>query len=146
MSIEQNKATARRCREELWHGQMEVAEEIFAPDCSFEIFDPVTPELGRGPDAARQLVSLYRPGFPDVRFTTEEVIAEGDRVALRWSAEGTHAGDVLGVAPTGRPATASGTDLFRIRDGKIVRYRVHWDALGLLRQIGALPSAEVATE
>lgn len=139
MSIQQNKTTARRYREELWHGRLEVADEIFDDDCSLEVLDPVTPHVGRGPQAARELVTLYRTGFPDARFAVEEVIAEADRVALRWSAEATHTGEVLGVPATGTSITASGTDLFRIRDGKIVEHRVHWDTMGLLVQIGALP-------
>jgi predicted ester cyclase len=144
MSIERNKVTARRCREELWHGRLEVADEILDPNCSFEAFDLVTPEIGRGPRAVRELVEVYRAGFPDVRFTIEEVIAEDDRVAVRWSAQGTHAGGLLGIPPTGRACTASGTDLYRIRGDKIIESRVHWDAMGLLQQIGALPAGAAA--
>jgi ketosteroid isomerase-like protein len=146
MSTQRNKAIARRYREELWHGQLDAADEIFDADCTFEIFDPVTPDLGRGPAAARQLINVYRAGFPDLRFTVEEVVAEDDRVVIRWSGTATFAGDLLGIAATGRSGTGTGTDWYRLRDGRIIEFRSHWDTLGTLQRIGAMPGAEsVAT-
>lgn len=77
--------------------------------------------------------------FPDLQFTVEEQLAEGDRVATRWRAHGTQQGEFMGIAPTGQTGVVTGTTISRIVDGKIVEEQSSWDALGLLQTVGVLP-------
>jgi predicted ester cyclase len=79
---------------------------------------------------------VIRAAFPDIHYTLEDLVAEGDKVVLRWSAGGTHKGDFMSVAPTSKRVMLSGTVTFLIREGKIQEEWSHWDALGLLQQLG----------
>jgi steroid delta-isomerase-like uncharacterized protein len=92
-----------------------------------------------GPAAFARTVSELRAAFPDRRYTVEEVIEEGDRVALRWTLTGTHEGRFRGFAPSGKRISGLGFGIFQLRDGKIVRSWIQTDRLGFLEQIGALP-------
>jgi steroid delta-isomerase-like uncharacterized protein len=78
--------------------------------------------------------------FPDTQFTIDDMVAEGDRVAMRWTAIGTHNGDLDGMAPSGKPISVSGVSIDRIVDGKIVEEWSAWDALGMMQQIGVIPA------
>ena len=135
---EENKATSRRFYEELFNqGDLDAAEEIVTPD--FVIHDPNIPEEPRGPEGLKQFVSMYRNAFPDLNFTIEEQIAEGEKVATRWVAYGTHQGELMGLAPTGKRVTVRAFTLQRFSGGKIAEDWAHYDALGMMRQIGAIP-------
>jgi predicted ester cyclase len=94
----------------------------------------------RGVEPFVRQVSTYRDAFPDLRFEVEDTIAEGDRVAVRWRAEGTHRGRLQGLAPTGVHASTTGISINRWQGGKAVESWVQWDNLGLARQIGAAPA------
>ena len=85
---------------------------------------------------------MYRSAFPDVHMEIEDQIAEGDRVATRWVASGTHEGDLMGISPTGNRVTVAGTTIDRIADGQIAETWDNYDALGMMQQVGAIPSAE----
>ena len=80
--------------------------------------------------------------MPDLRITLEDDIAEEDKVVSRWTAQVTHQGELMGIAPTGNQVTIMGITIHRIEDGKIVEEWENWDALGLMQQIGAIPSPE----
>jgi ketosteroid isomerase-like protein len=135
---EQNKTNVRRLFEELWSkGNLSVADELIAP--THEHHDPSMPDLGRGPEAEKKRVTLYRNAFPDLRFTIEDVIAEGETVMARYSVRGTHKGDLSGIAPTGKQATVSGMSIVRFAGGKMVEGWANWDALGLMQQLGVVP-------
>lgn len=137
MSLAENKALARRWFEDIWNkGDLDAIDELVAPDAVFH--DPATKEY-RGPDGARELVSTYRTAFPDTRFTIEEQIAEGDAVATRWTARGTHEGELMGISPTGKNVTVKGIEISRVSAGKLAGGEVAWDSLGMLRQLGAVP-------
>ena len=82
---------------------------------------------------------MYRGAFPDLHFTLEDVIGEGDRVVVRWTATGTHKAEVMGVPATGKRVAVTGIEVSRFADGKLAETWVNWDALGLLRQLGAIP-------
>jgi hypothetical protein len=82
---------------------------------------------------------MMRIAFPDFRFELEDLIAEGDEVAVRLSVSGTHRGEMMGMAPTGKGVTASGIEVFRFQNGKIAEHWAAFDALGMLRQIGVIP-------
>jgi steroid delta-isomerase-like uncharacterized protein len=135
---EENKATARRFYEELFNqGDLDAAEEIVTPD--FVLHDPNIPEEPRGPEGLKQFVSMYRNVFPDLNFTIEEQIGEGEKVGTRWVAQGTHRGELMGIAPTGNRVTVRAFTLQRFSGGKIAEDWAHYDALGMMRQIGAIP-------
>jgi steroid delta-isomerase-like uncharacterized protein len=141
---EENKAIARRALEEVWSGQgdLDAADELYAPN--WLDHDPAIPEDIRGPEGAKELASMYRNAFPDNRYSVEEQVAEGDMVVTRWIASGTHQGEIMGIAPTGNRVTYAGTSVERIVDGKIEETWDNYDALGMMQQIGAIPSPEEA--
>ena len=89
----------------------------------------------------KQFFVMLRSGFPDFQATMEDLLAEGDKVALRFTFRGTHQGEFLGIAPTGKQVTMVGIDIFRIADGRIVElWGQEEDVLGMMQQIGAIPS------
>ena len=134
---EGGKAIARRFTEDLWDkGEFAVADEIIAPD--FVDHDPVSGQ-GPGPGGYKEMVGAFRAAFPDLRVKNEDVIAEGDKVVARWTARGTHNGALMNIPPTGRQVTLKGVDVLRIEGGKIVERWGEFDALGMLRQLGATP-------
>ncbi len=137
---EENKAVARRAFEEHFNtGNFDLAQEIFAAD--YVNHDPSLPRSGSGPEAANQAVRLYREAFPDAQITVEDQVAEGDKVATRWSARGTHQGELLGVGPTGNQVQITGISISRIEDGRIAEDWINYDALGMMQQIGAIPES-----
>jgi predicted ester cyclase len=139
---ETGKALARRIVDEVWtQGKLDVIDEVIAPD--FVGYDPTNGEF-RGRDGFRQLVEGYRSTFSNIAMRIESIVAEGDWIAARWTARGTHTAELMGVAPTGREVTVEGTQFNRIRDGMIVEGRGLFDALGMLQQLGAVPTAAPA--
>lgn len=132
---------SRRLLEESFNeGNMDLIDQLLAPDAvSHDPSMPARLRALRGPELQRQLVGVYRSAFPDVRMVVDEVIESGERVALRWHAEGTHQGELEGLAPTGKHVTVTGISVDHWRDGKVVEAWVEWDNLGLARQLGAAP-------
>jgi steroid delta-isomerase-like uncharacterized protein len=138
-TIAANKRIGRLVLEDMWgKGRLDIADAYYAPD--------YVDHVGKGPEAGevrgaagiKQAVTMFRTAFPDLTYTVEDEIAEGDLVMARFSARGTHLGTFLGVAPTGRTITYTGIDVNRIRDGRIVQSWVQYDALGLLQQLGVV--------
>ena len=143
MPAEENKAVTRRFLEEIFTaGNLALVEELFAPD--YVLHDPSVPQEVRGPEGMRQYVAMYRAAYPDTHFTIEDQIAEGDEVVTRWTGQGTHQGELMGIAPTGRAVTVTGIELDRIVGGKIEETWVNYDALGMMQQLGVVPSPEQA--
>ena len=137
MSTEENKAIVRRIFEEVWNqGNLAAADEFLAADYVNETLHP--PVHGRESD--KQLVMMYRTAFPDLHYTIEDLIAEGDKVTVRWTATGTHRGELQGIPPTGKQVTVTGIDIFRCENGKAVEGQSNFDALGMLQQLGVVPS------
>lgn len=93
----------------------------------------------RGPDDVRRMVEQYLRAFPDLRFSVEDSLVDGNRVALIWTARGTHAGALMRIPPTFRPTEVRGVSILTIEDGKITRALHHWDVAALLRDLGLLP-------
>lgn len=141
---ETNKAQFRRTYEEMFNkGNLAIIDELIAPDC---INHEVPPGMNnRGSESARQVVMMLRTAFPDLHFTIEELVAEGDTVAARLTLSGTHQGRLMGIAPTGRSIRQVSMHFVRFRDGKGIEHRAVRDDLGLLQQLGAIPSAGQAT-
>ena len=138
MSTE-NKTIARRVAEEgFGRGQLEVFDELVAED--FVNHDEsVPPDLPPGREGLKVLAQGYLTAFPDLDFTIEDQIAEGDEVVSRWSASGTHQGELMGIPATGKQARVTGITIDRIQGGKIVETWTSWDRLGLLQQLGVVP-------
>ncbi len=126
MSIEENKALVRREQEELWihTGNLDAAQELFAPDEA---------------EAAKQDAANFRRGFPDLESTIEDLIAEEDKVVVRWRCRATHQGEYMGIPPTGNRVDFTGISVYRIEAGKIAESWGVSDLLGLMRQLGAIP-------
>ena len=82
----------------------------------------------------------YRRAFPDARYTIEEMIADQDKVVIRWSGTGTHLGELMGIPPTGRRVTVTGISIGRYEGGKLVEEWLNFDALGLFQQLGVIPT------
>ena len=137
---EENKMIARRFREEIWNpGNLAIADEICASDFVWRNLDPLTPDFGPGPTALKQVVTMYRTAFPDVRCTIEDLVAEGDRVVIRWTARGTNNGTLGNLGPTGKTSTVTGIDILRVSGGKIQESWTNWDTLGMFQQLGVSP-------
>lgn len=140
MSTEENKALVRRVFEEAWNGQnLDVFDEMDAPD--YVLHDPSVPQEVRGIEGIKAFASMFLGAFPDLRFVIEEQIAEGDKVLTRWSSSATHQGELMGIAPTGNRTGVSGMTLSRVSSGgKLAEDWNNWDTLGLMRQLGVVPS------
>ena len=104
----------------------------------------VGPSGERGPDGFAATVGGLRAGFPDIHFTIEDLMADGDRVALRWKWEGTHQNTFRGFEPTGKRVSNSALAIYELREGKVVRAWLQTDRLGFLEAMGALPESVLA--
>src|SRR5215212_4201362 len=123
---EKNKALVREFFEEAWgKGNMAAVDEFVAADY---VEHPRPSTLPPGTEGLKQLIASYRTAFPDLKTTLDDIFAEGEMVAFRWSVSGTHLGDWLGVPPTGNHVVATGITLFRIAFGKVVE---SWTSIGL---------------
>lgn len=134
---ERNRAAFRRVYEEgLNRGILEIADELIDPEC---LDHESHGDDGHGPESMRQLITMLRTAFPDLYFTIEELIAEGDTVAGRLTMNGTHDGPLMGMPPTGRQVRQAHMHFVRFRDGKAIE---HWgvrDDMGMMRQLGMAP-------
>jgi len=144
MLSETNKTVSRRFFEEVFgQGKLNVLDEIIAKD-HVNSGPGSLPGLPTGPEGTKQLVTVYRNAFPDVHFTIDEQIAEGDKVVTRWSAHGTHQGELAGLPATGKSSTVTGISIDRIVNGKIAESWGIFDEFGLMQQLGAIPMPELA--
>ena len=138
MSTEVNKANLRRFYDEVFNKKNRAAiEEFIDPNQVDHAAPPGTPG---GLAGAKQTISMYLTAFPDLHFTVEDIIAEGDKVVARLKVRGTQKGAFMGVPPTGKQATSTAIDISRIAGGKSVEHWLEIDTLGLLQQLGALPT------
>jgi steroid delta-isomerase-like uncharacterized protein len=136
---EQNKTIARQVFEDI-QSQRNIAliDKIVAGD--YVGYTP--PAVIHGPEGAKRFEAMLHEAFPDYRVTVEDQVAEGDKVATRWTARGTHKGQFQGMPPTGKQITMSGMTIFRIANGKLVEGWNNPDLLGLLQQLGLVPVPE----
>ena len=137
MSVEVNKAIARRWGEEVWgKGSLASIDELFATDFVFNY-----PPLGVAPDREgyKQAMTDWVAALTDIHGTTEDMVAEGDKVVVRWTFGGTHKGEFMGIAPTGKQVTITGISILRIVGGRIVEEWGEMDNLGLMEQLGVFP-------
>jgi len=132
------KQIVRRLFEEPWKGNWDVIDEYVAP--GYVGHDPAEPEPIRGPAGVRANIEKYLAGFPGGGITVDDQIAEGDKVATRWTGRGTHMGEIAGISPTGKEVAVSGLTLSRLENGMVVEEWTTWDTLGMLVQLGAVPT------
>ena len=135
MSTESNKAVVRNMLQVFEKGESVNVDKYFASN--WVNHDPSLPPLS-GHEGAKQLIALWS-AFSNLKVTVEDSVAEGDRVATRFTINGAHTGPFLGIAPTGKTIHVTATGIFRIVDGKATDNWVNFDAMGLLQQIGAAP-------
>jgi steroid delta-isomerase-like uncharacterized protein len=133
---EQNKAISRRWRAECDKGNWAVIEEVISP--SFVMHMPGSPPMNR--DGVTQVLKMFYGAFPDLHHTFEEFVAEGDKVACRFTISGTHKGDFQDIPPTGKTVNVSASVVDRIVDGKIVEHWTLLDTMGLMQQLGVIPT------
>ena len=143
-TVEQNKAVIRRIFEEIINqGNLDLADELLTPDTDVHVpfEDP-----GDGPQALKKIVGGLREGFPDLHLEIDELIGEGDMVAVAWhSTQQTHLGAYRGLPPTGRPGSISGIDMMRLENGRVSMFSMHLDELGAVRQMGVVPPEGISS-
>lgn len=133
---EQNKAIVRRIVEEIWNGgDMSSAGELIGP--GYRQHSSQLPPF-EGVEALAELVSAFRTGFPDARFSIDQEVAEGDAVVHQWTLRGTQLGEWNGIPATGRAIEVRGTAISRLQDGKVVEHTADWDAMGMMQQLGVI--------
>jgi steroid delta-isomerase-like uncharacterized protein len=134
---EENKVLERRAWEEVWNqGNLAAIDEIFAAD--YVGHNPGMPPLS-GTEGYRQFFTIYSTAFPDMHYTIEDMIAEGDKVATRWTMTGTHEGELMGIPSTGVWITMTGISMSRFADGKLAEGWNSYDGLGMMQQFGVIP-------
>jgi steroid delta-isomerase-like uncharacterized protein len=134
---DQNKMLMRRGIEEVWNkGHLAVVDELIADD----FVGHWPPDENHGPEGVKQYFATLRAAFPDIHFTVEDQIAEGDRVVTRWTARVTHSGSFRGIPPTGKSGVVTGITIIRVAGGKVVEGWTNKDDLGMLQQLGVLPA------
>jgi len=129
MSIEANKALARRIVDEMWNTRnLNVIDEVYAP------------QFGGGHAAAKQFVEANLAAFPDLQITVQDQIAEDDLVTTRYIMRATHQGEIANIPPTGKQFEVTGIEMHRFADGKLIELWNIVDMLGILQQVGIVPS------
>jgi predicted ester cyclase len=146
MSIEENKRIVRRYFDDVPHNP-DACEEIFAPAFEFHaiVHTGVTPQTVKcTPESEKTFYEQHKSIWGGWHVKIEEMIAEGDRVMVRWSSRDTHLGEFHGLPPTGKQVTNSGINIFRVVDGKIAEIWDISDRLWLWQQLGVLPDIKGA--
>ena len=140
MSAEQNKALNRRLVEEGFSkGDFAVLDELIAEDCLDHAGAPGT---APGLAGVKQFFTMFHAAFPDLHYTIEDQVAEGDKVVTRTTWRGTHKGTFVGIPPTGKQVAVTGLDMTRWAGGKAVEHWANQDLLGLMQQLGVVPQPE----
>ena len=139
MSTENDKALVRRATEEaINRGNLALLDELVSSD--FVLHDPNYPQPVRGAEGLKQYFQTFRSAFPDLHFTIEDIIGEGDTVAVRQTGRGTHQGELFGIPPTGKQVTVTAMIFHRFVNGKPVENWVNSDSMGMLQQLGVIPA------
>lgn len=135
----ENKAIVLRSLEELYNkGNVDLADEFYAAEY---VWHNVSGPDIHGFEGMKEHVAIVRNAFPDIHITADDMIGEGDKVVTRWTIVGTHKGDFAGIPPTGVQVTFTGILISRLEGGKIVEEWENSDVLGLLQQLGVIPTS-----
>lgn len=139
MSTEENKIIVRKFFEEgPSKGNLNIANELLSPDFALHVPLPAP----SGIEGINEVITSCRAAFEHLNVTIEDMIAEGNNVAVRFTAHGVHKGDFMGLQATGKPITMTGIEVFRIKDGKIAELWGEANLLGLMQQLGIIPVPE----
>ncbi len=137
MSAEENKTVIRRAYEELWNERnVDVVDELTTEDF---LNHAAPPDRQRGRQGLKDVVRMFEGAFPDFRYEVEDVISEGEKVAVRDVFRGTHQGDFMGIPATGNRVTMEAIHIYRLSEGKLAEHWVARDDLGMMQQLGAVP-------
>jgi predicted ester cyclase len=137
MSIEQNKEIVRRVHEEAVNQKnLSILDDFVATNV---VWHNAPPGLAPGIEGYKQFFPMLQTAFPDWHSTIDDVIAEGDKVVHRITGRGTHKGEWMGIAPTGKQVTVTGNIIYRIDNDKIAEEWFEHDVMGLMQQLGAIP-------
>ena len=139
MSTEENKAIVRRFFEEgPSKGNLSIANELLSPDFTLHVPLPAS----QGIEGINEVITACRTAFEHLNVTIEDMTAEGNKVAARFTAQGIHKGNFMGLPATGKPITITGIEIFRIKNGKIAELWGEANLLGLMQQLGIIPVSE----
>ena len=134
MSVQANKAQFQRFLTFINTADKVLGEDLIAEDAIFHA--PNSPEPMRGIDGYMAILAMMRSGFPDIQWTIEEIVAEGDRLAARFTMRGRHTGAFFGIPPTGKEIAVQAINFYRFAEGRIIEEHGQPDLMGLMRQIG----------
>ena len=139
MSTEQNKQIVQRALDELWNkGNLAAADELYA--ASYIGHNPASPQPLQGAQGIQQFVGMFRTAFSNIQTIVEDQMAEGDKVVTRWQTSAVHTGDLMGIPASGKPGVVTGISINQVVAGRIVAEWTNWDQLGMLQQIGVIPT------
>jgi steroid delta-isomerase-like uncharacterized protein len=134
-SPDENKKIVRRFVEECWNqGSLNKVSELLADQVRFH--DPVFPNMNSGIQNIKNHIETSRKAFPDLKFTIDDTIAEGNEVVVHWTARGTHKGQFLGMPPTDRKVIIDGTSIYRLEGSKIAEAHANWNLATMMAQLG----------
>lgn len=137
MSTEETKAVAQRWMNEVWQkASTSAMDEILASNFTFNY---AAPGMKSDREGYKQMVNYMYAGFPDTQFSTGDIVVEGDKAAVHWKGRGTHKGEYLGIAPTGKQAVMEGISIIRVVGGKIVEEVGYMNAMELMQELRAIP-------
>jgi steroid delta-isomerase-like uncharacterized protein len=138
MPAEENKALIQRAYNELWNERnVDVVDELVTEDFRNHA---APPDRQRGRQSLKDVVRMFESAFPDFRYEVEDVITEGEKVAVRDHFRGTHQGDFMGIPATGNRVTMEAIHIYRFSEGKLAEHWVARDDLGMMRQLGVVPA------
>jgi len=130
-----NKQIVHRFMDECWsQGNLNAVSELVAENCRYH--DPVFPSLTSGADNIKNHIQNCRNGFPDLMFTIDDTIAERDEVVIHWTVTGTHKGQFLGMPPTNKKASVTGSSISRLEGSQIAEIWANWNLMSLMEQLG----------
>jgi predicted ester cyclase len=130
------KTIVRKLFEGTWAGDPDVVDRYVAP--TYIGHDPSQQSPIEGIDGFKSFIQTFRDSFSNTQVTIEEQVAEEETVATRWTGQGTHTGEISGIAPTGKDVTITGISISRVENGKVVEDHTAWDTLGMLVQLGPI--------
>ncbi len=137
MSVEENKAIVRRCIDEAFNkGKTAAMDDFLAPNV---VPHPLPPGVPHDLEGLKRFFTTLLAVFPDYCLMIEDMVAEGDKVVIRSTISGTHKGEFMGIAPTGKKVTWTAIEIWRIEGGKVVEIWGEVDQVGIMRQLGAIP-------
>lgn len=136
MSLESNKALAKKAVDIWSTGNLKAIDEVYDPSFQKHMNYYHGYQILKGPESMKKYIKEFREAFPDFHDTIEDQIAEGNKVVTRFTSRGTHKGKFMSIDPTGRKVSWTGIIIDRIENGKIIETWVHWDTQGLMEQLG----------